>query len=490
MTKKWSIIIVLVLSLVIVFNVSNVSNVYANQLSLASPTAILIDSEDGQVLYEKFADVQRPIASTSKIMTYILVMESVYNGDIRLSDKVRISKKASDTKGTSYQLKEKDAVSVNELLQSMMIISANDSAVALAEHVGGSVDNFVKMMNGKAKSLGLSSSYFVNPTGLPQDNGDQNHMTAKELAKLYSYGLSQYPNHLIPMVSKEEFYGTYKTFRSKNTNILLSTTTYIKGMKTGFTNAAGYCLVSISRVKGSNTKWLIGVVLGSNTSDIRFEESKKLIDYGLENYLDQIVVRKGDLLDYLEVEIENDRIPIEITADATKSVVVHRNRRLAKNKVLIKNIPQQDQIVSNLINQEQMIGRLLLTNGMEIEVPIRFNRGITVIINGDQMNFKSAYPKIIDGRTYISIRDFSETFNLLLEWEQSSQSIQLKNDEKSIRLITNDKRAYIEDIEIMLEEGPLLIEDRLMVPLRLITEIFNAHVQWNQEQRTINITIR
>ena len=250
-------IISVLMAFVIIFAGSTF--VHGHNLNIGSESAILIETETGEILYEKNANIQRPIASTTKIMTYILVMESIEEGKIKLNDRVKISKNAATTGGSSYSLRINDLVTVRELLNSMMIISANDSAVALAEHVSGSVGKFCIEMTDKAKALKLESAYFVNPNGMPLANKDQNKMSAKDMALLSKYAIDKYGDDLLKVTGKKQFKGDYKSYSKKNTNRLLEETSFIDGLKTGYTDLAGYCLVSTAKVKGAKSSRFIAV---------------------------------------------------------------------------------------------------------------------------------------------------------------------------------------------------------------------------------------
>jgi len=238
-----------------------------------SRSAVIFDRNSKTAIYNKNMDVKRPMASTTKIMTAIVVLENS-----NLNDIVKVSKKAAGTGGSSLKLKTNDEITVKDLLYGLMLVSGNDAAVALAEHVGGSINGFAEMMNKKAISLGLNSTHFVTPHGLDEI---EHYTTAYELACLADYGLK---NKIF-----KEIVGT-KTYTVminnlprllSNTNELLGNINGVYGVKTGFTNGANRCLVS--SVKRGELD-IICVVLGADTKKDRTKDSIKLIEYAFNNF--------------------------------------------------------------------------------------------------------------------------------------------------------------------------------------------------------------
>lgn len=234
---------------------------------------LIFDRASKTTLYEKNGQKQVPMASTTKIMTSIVVLE---NAD--LTDVVTIDKKAAGTGGSRLGLKTNDKITVHDLLYGLMLKSGNDAAVALAIHVGGSVQEFANMMNQTAKELGLINSHFVTPHGLDEK---QHYTTAYELAYIADYALK------IPkfkeIVSTKAYTVTINNQPKviSNTNELLGNLDGVYGIKTGFTNGAGRCLVT--SCKRGNLD-IITVVLGADTKKIRTQDSIKLIEYAYKNY--------------------------------------------------------------------------------------------------------------------------------------------------------------------------------------------------------------
>ena len=249
------------------------SNDVIEEPKLNSRIAIAYDRKSGNVIWGKDENKRSAMASTTKIMTSLILIE---NAD--LTQTVTISAKAGGTGGSRLGLKKNDKVTLKDLLYGLMLKSGNDAAVAIAETVGGSVEGFSDMMNAKAKELGLENTHYVTPHGL--DNPDH-YTTAYELAKLADYALN---NETFAKVVNTQSYtviinGYPKTI--SNTNELLGYLEGVNGVKTGFTNNAGRCLVTSVNRNGFE---IITVVLQADTKKFRTSDSIKLINYVYENY--------------------------------------------------------------------------------------------------------------------------------------------------------------------------------------------------------------
>lgn len=235
--------------------------------------AIIYDRTTKQIIWGKNESEKRPMASTTKIMTAIVVLENS-----NLSDVVTISKKAAGTGGSKLKISTGDKITVNDLLYGLMLRSGNDAAVALAEYVGGSIEGFADLMNKKAKELGLSNTNFVTPHGL--DNEDH-YTTAYELAVITDYALNNETFAKIVNTKSTAISINGNNRNIYNTNELLGYMQGVDGVKTGFTNGAGRCLVT-SCTRDNNQ--IITVVLGCDTKKQRTSDSTKLIEYAFKNY--------------------------------------------------------------------------------------------------------------------------------------------------------------------------------------------------------------
>ncbi len=251
---------------------STVNSIDSEEPNITADYAILIEAATGRVIYEKNADEKAYPASTTKMLTCVLAIEK---GD--LDKTLSVSQRAAWTEDPYVGFQQGDMLKERDLLKALMMVSDNSSAVVLAEGIGGSVEGFAKMMNDKAKEIGLTNSHFVTPNGLPDDD---HYSTARDMAKIAAYG---WHNEKF-----REFSGTEmdtiewvspvnKRMVVKNSNKLLGTMPGVNGIKTGWTNAAGGCLAASAKRDGVQ---LIAVVLHSDDVNTRFTEAGKLLEYG------------------------------------------------------------------------------------------------------------------------------------------------------------------------------------------------------------------
>jgi len=270
-------------------DINEVSNNLTVEPTLNSRRCIVYDRTTKMVIYGKNEELKSAMASTTKIMTAIIVLENTEN----LNKVVTITQKAAGTGGSRLGLKKDDKISIYDLLYGLMLRSGNDAAVALAIEVGGSVEGFAELMNAKAEELGLTNTHFVTPHGL--DN-NEHYTTAYELAKLTDYALEN--KEFAKIVGTKNYTITINGYSKalNNTNELLGTLDGVVGVKTGFTNNAGRCLVT--ETKRGDTD-IITVVLGADTKKYRTKDSIKLIEYAFSNFT------KVNIKEKAEVEFEN-----------------------------------------------------------------------------------------------------------------------------------------------------------------------------------------
>ncbi len=260
-------------------------------VEITSPAAMLVEAATGTVIFEKDADSPRQVASLTKLMTLLLVLEEIEGGQIALSDKVTVSREAAAQKGSHALLDAGAVYPLEELLKCTIIASANDGAYALAEHVSGSESAFVERMNARAQELGMSSTTYVNCTGLPQD-GQQT--TARDIATI-SCEMSKHPKyHEFASIWLDKLtHPSGRVTDLTNTNRLVRFYEGCDGFKTGSTDAARYCLSATCEKNGLR---LIAVVLGAETTQRRFDEARAMMDYGFASYRRVEVVKAGQLL--------------------------------------------------------------------------------------------------------------------------------------------------------------------------------------------------
>lgn len=241
-------------------------------------SVILMEASTGTVLYEHQPDMRLPPASVTKIMTILLVVEELGKGTISLSDKVQVSERASKMGGSQVYLKAGEIMSVEDLLKSVVVASANDASTALAEHISGSVEEFVRLMNERAGQLGMANTVFENPTGL--DDSVTEHLTTARDIALMSRELLKHP---VIFNYTTIWTDTIRdgAFGLSNTNRLIRFYKGANGLKTGSTSKAGFC---ISATAERNGMQLIAVVMGSPNRDSRNETAKALLDYGFSCY--------------------------------------------------------------------------------------------------------------------------------------------------------------------------------------------------------------
>ena len=323
MRKKLFVIFLFILVIYNNINVSYASVINKNYVDIQVPAAVVIDFDTGRVLYDKNGDEKRKMASLTKIMTSILLVE---NCD--MEEQIEVPKKAAQIGGSTVGLKAGDIVTAKSLLYGMLLPSGNDCAYTVAIHLGGTIENFAKMMNDKAKVLGLTSTNFVNPRGLDNEN---HYSTAKEMAYLTRYALKNpYIDEAVKTKSITINFGSF-TKTLNNTNSLLRTYEKADGVKTGFTNGAERCLVSSAT---DNDRRYICVVLGATTTKIRFNTSKLLLEetfkkyktMDISNYLKfyiNINVVKGKIPSY--EESINDNMSYPLTSEEYDSIYIKQN---------------------------------------------------------------------------------------------------------------------------------------------------------------------
>lgn len=249
-------------------------------VELRAPSAILMDAATGTVLFEKNADERREPASVTKIMTLLLVMEALETGQIGWEDRVTASAAAAGKGGSQIYLEEGEQLSMDEMLKSVTVSSANDCATALAEHLAGSEAAFVGQMNARAAELGMTNTHFVNCTGLDDEPEAREHLTtARDVAIMSRELLKHDAIRRYTTIWTDSVRGG--AFGLSNTNKLVRFYQGTTGLKTGYTSRAGHCLSASASRDGIE---LIAVVLGADSSSHRFEDAKALLNWGFANY--------------------------------------------------------------------------------------------------------------------------------------------------------------------------------------------------------------
>ena len=230
-----------------------------------------MDAATGDILYEKNGEMRHANASTTKIMTCILALEKA-----KLTDTVKISSYAASTEPSKLYMTAGDSFKLKDLLYSLMLPSHNDTAVAIAEHVSGSTEKFVELMNKKAKKLGCTNTLFATPNGLDADY--THYTTARDMALITKHALKKATLRTIVNTSSYSFSSlSGRSYYVSSTNQLLNSLSYVTGMKTGYTNKAGYCF--IGTMKGKNGHTYISVTFGADTDTARWNDARTLLAY-------------------------------------------------------------------------------------------------------------------------------------------------------------------------------------------------------------------
>ena len=288
---------------------SSISTVANPSFTFESYSQILMEPTTGQILYANNENEHMLPASVTKVMTLLLIMEQIDAGVLSYDDMVTCSKKASEMGGSQIWFKEGEQITIDDALKAICVVSANDVTVAMAELIGGSEENFVNMMNAKAKELGMENTHFMNSHGIDEEG---HYTSAKDIAIMSRELITKHPNILN---YTSIWMDTLRNgeFGLSSTNKLIRYYDGATGLKTGYTSEALYNLVATA-TRGDTT--FISVVMKAPTSDIRMEETKTLLDYGFSTYetkkicssntvLDQIAINKN-VNDKLETRIEND----------------------------------------------------------------------------------------------------------------------------------------------------------------------------------------
>lgn len=362
-------VVMLIVSIIITSTFSSFAIASPPHIDISSESCVLIDFDTGEVLFEKNSHKQMYPASTTKIMTAILTLENT-----NLTDKVIIDKQTPFTDGSRMYVKEGEEFTVDQLLHALLIESANDSAVALAKHIAGSTEEFAKLMNKRAKELGALNTNFTNPHGLP----DEKHVTtAYDLSMIAKYGMTLPKFKEIVKTIKYQIPATEKTpeiryFRNRNRLLHgIGPSNQIKykgkwidikydivdGIKTGYTTKAEQCLVSTAF---KDNRRVISVVLKTNRPN-QYLDSRKLIDYGFDNFKKINVINSGTKLKTIEIENGIEKTLDLLTQDSISKIV--------PNDTIESNIKQKIELSSDIkapITKGEVLGTVSFSLNGEV----------------------------------------------------------------------------------------------------------------------------
>ena len=333
----------------------NSEDIKENNMNLESGSAILIEQNSGEILYSHNIHEKMRPASVTKVMSILLIMEALDNGKLNLTDQIPCSENASSMGGSQIWLDPKETLSVDEMLKAICVVSANDCTVAMAEYLGGSEQNFVNMMNEKAKELGMNDTTFKNCHGIDEDG----HLTS-------AYDISLMSRELL---SKHPIIKNYTTIwmdslrdgKSElvNTNKLIRNYKGATGLKTGSTSLALYNL-SASATRDNLS--LIAVIMKAPTTKLRFEEAQKLLDYGFSNYSSKEFGKEGEIVKTVEVN-KGIKKSLDLVFETSVSVLLKKGQD--------KEITQEIKVDQNIIapiEKGQKLGEVIFSlNGEIIE---------------------------------------------------------------------------------------------------------------------------
>lgn len=318
-----------------------------NKIDRYSRSSILIDQNTNRVMFEKDPDAKRPLASLSKMMTFLIALEAIENKEVNKNDIITIDKDMAKVKGSTYHLKVGEKVPLYELMKGLMIVSGNDASIAIAKHISKDVNTFVKRMNEKAKELGMVNTNFVNPNGLPiydlqnpKAPAKENISTARDIAKLGKYMFDNYEKEVVAVTDMQTYSYPERGFQKNNTNALLGIIPAVDGIKTGYTGNAGYCL-AFSMVVDKDEKneirhRMIGVVLGANHKDKRLSASLSLLKYGKENFSTTKVMEKDQLIAKKYIKGINDLEVVLKSKDELYATL--KNTENLKSQITLKEL--------------------------------------------------------------------------------------------------------------------------------------------------------
>lgn len=320
-------------------------------------SSILMEVSTKTILYEKNKDSQVAVASLTKMMAQILILEAIESGNLTWDEQVKASSNAAGYGGTQIYLQPGEMMSVRDLMKGITMASANDATVVLAERIAGSEEAFVKMMNEKAKKLGLKNTNFMNPTGLDEDN---HYSSAYDMA-LIAIELLKH-DEILEFSSVYEDYlrtDTPNKFWLVNTNKLVRFYDGADGLKTGFTDNAGYTMAVTAK---RNDMRLIAIVLGEAVSKVRNQETTSLLDYGFNLYKVQVIKKQGDVIKTVDLnKATKNKVDVVLDRDITVLSKKSDTEKSYTEKVNINEVKlplKENQIVGNIeiYDQGKQIG--------------------------------------------------------------------------------------------------------------------------------------
>ena len=333
--------------------------VSAGAVEVAGKSAVLLDVTTGTVLYAKNEHERLHPASVTKVMTMLLIMEAIDGGSLRWEDRVTASANAAAKGGSQIYLKENETMSVEEMVKSIAVSSANDCACAMAEHLAGSEEAFVEKMNARAAQLGMDDTHFVNCTGLDDSPEAKEHLTSAHDIALMSRQLLKFHPEIKRFTTIWMDTVRGGAFGLSNTNKLVRFYDGATGLKTGFTAAAGYCLSASAMREGME---LVAVVMGCDSSKDRFDACRKLLDHGFATYTLAQPKLEGEV--YVPVELgQSDSV--QAVAGSEEALLIDKTHKAS----LVTDITLAES-VNAPVSKGQRLGTLTLRAGERVLVQV------------------------------------------------------------------------------------------------------------------------
>jgi len=352
-------------------------------LGLNAKSAILMEESTGNILYESNPDERLPIASVTKVMTMLLIMEAVDSGKISLDDMVTVSENAMSYGGSTMFLETGEQLTVNDMLKGIAVASANDGCVAMAEHLAGSESAFVDMMNEKAKELGMENTHFMNTNGLDEDD---HYSSARDVAIMSRELMKHETIFNYTSIWMDTLRGG--KFQLANTNKLIRFYDGANGLKTGSTSKALCCLSAAAK---RNDMQLIAVVLGAPTSAERFASAKSLLDYGFANYAVNTQITAGDEVQKIAVEKGVDKEVGVVAGDSCSTLVKKGQEDNITKEIKI------DETITAPIEAGQKVGTMTISRDGEVIADIDLNASSAVEKKGIGLIIKDFFATIFFG---------------------------------------------------------------------------------------------
>lgn len=331
-------------------------NIYAEEdLLKNAKSGLLMEATTGEILYNKNMDEKVAVASMTKMVAQIIILENIENGTLSWDEKIKVSNNAAGMGGSQIWLQPGEEMTVRDLMKGITMASANDATVALAERIGGTEQNFVNMMNEKVKELGLKNTHFVNPTGLDEEN---HYSSAYDMGMIAKELLTH--EEILEFSSVYEDYirqDTPNKFWVVNTNKLIRFYEGADGLKTGFTDNAGYCMAVTAK---RDDMRLIAVVLGEETGKVRNEETSELLDYGFNMYKVDLVKSKDEIITDIKID-KGDKEKISLSAKEDL-LVLKKKSELSKKYDLETKLND----IKLPIKEGDVLGKVLVKEGNKV----------------------------------------------------------------------------------------------------------------------------